>query len=69
MDRDRRIERRAQTPNDIAKGIGCLVLGGLVTLLGYATADPGDRYRVFWGAMAFGAFVLIRAIGGRQEWW
>lgn len=64
-----RKEQLAQAPNDIRKGLGCFVFGVVATVGGYATAGPGDHYYVFWGAIVFGAFILIRAIGTYREWW
>lgn len=61
--------KRHQASSDIQKGFGCLTIGLVLTGAGYLLADPGDKYMVFWGIVAFGAFLLIRGVGGTRGWW
>lgn len=54
-------ERRiAQAKRDLMIGGPVLALGALVSGLGYVFAAPGQTYTVFFGALAYGAFRLIR---------
>lgn len=49
--------------NEMVKGALWLVVGALVSLIGYvATSSDGGTYYVFWGAMAYGAYRFIRAL-------
>ena len=44
------------------KGSLWLIGAALVTGMWYLSADPGESYVVFWGAMAYGAFRFLRAL-------
>ncbi len=46
---------------EMIKGFIWVVAGGLVTGVTYLSAETGGSYFVFWGAMAYGGFRLIRA--------
>ena len=36
--------------------------GAAITAITYAAADPGGRYMLFWGPMAYGGYRLLRAV-------
>lgn len=47
----------------MAKGFGCLALAGLATLVTWLVArDSGGTYYVFWGGMAYGAWLILRGL-------
>jgi len=41
--------------------------GLLLTVLTYGAAGPGETYYVFWGAVLYGGWRLIRGIGLLSE--
>lgn len=47
---------------ELAKGVFWLLAAGTVSLATYLLADPGARYYVFWGAMAYGGYRLVRGL-------
>lgn len=48
--------------DEAGRGLGCLLVAGAATLIGYFVADPGESYYLFWGGMAFGAFLFVRGL-------
>ncbi|MGI8486677.1 MAG: hypothetical protein ACR2OU_20765, partial [Thermomicrobiales bacterium] len=44
--------------SQMGKGIGCALLAGIVSLIGYVATGPGGQYYVFWGGAAFGAWLF-----------
>lgn len=56
-----RTAAREQAKAEMIKGVIWITAGGLITGFTYAMADTGGSYFVFWGAMAYGAYRLIRA--------
>lgn len=46
---------------EMVKGLIWMTAGGLITGVTYLSADTGGSYFVFWGAMAYGAFRVLRA--------
>lgn len=40
--------------DEVSRGLGCLLLAGAATLIGYLVADPGESYYLFWGGLAIG---------------
>lgn len=53
---------REAAKREMIKGVLWFIGGALLTGITYATADPGGTYVVFWGALAYGAYRLLRAI-------
>lgn len=53
---------------EIARGLGCLILSGgvsLVTYLSVRDAADGGTYYVFWGAMALSGWMILQGIAKR----
>lgn len=48
--------------DEVSRGLGCLLLAGAATLIGYLVADPGESYYLFWGGLAIGAFLFVRGL-------
>lgn len=47
--------KRNQGPRDMKKGLGCLVVSGGLSLMGYLGSQPGERYYIFlWGDSILG---------------
>jgi hypothetical protein len=47
---------------EMIKGLLWFVGGAAVSGITYLAADPGGSYYVFWGAIAYGGYRLLRAI-------
>ena len=47
---------------EIVKGLLWLIGGAIVTGITYSAVEPGGSYYVFWGAMAYGAFRVLRGL-------
>lgn len=47
---------------EMTRGFLWFAGGAAITLVTYASADPGGRYMLFWGPMAYGGFRLVRAV-------
>ena len=56
-------ETREKGKQDIAWGIGLIVVFGGISLLTYAAAEPGGMFLVLWGPALYGGFRLIRGLG------
>lgn len=56
----RREVHRESGLKDLGYGFLLLLVGGVVTLVTWALAEPGGSYWVMWGAMIFGGFYLLR---------
>lgn len=59
--------------DEVSRGLGCLLLAGAATLIGYLVADPGESYYLFWGGLAIGAFLFVRGLwrvltDSRRKW-
>lgn len=52
---------RDEALSEMVKGFIWVVAGGLVTGVTYLSADTGGSYVVFWGAMAYGGFRILRS--------
>lgn len=59
---DIRVAVRQAVKIEMVKGLLWFVGAAAVTGITYMAADPGGSYVVFWGAMAYGGFRLLRAI-------
>lgn len=44
-------------------GMLCFIVGIVVTAVTYRIAGKGETYIVAWGAMLYGAYLIIRGIG------
>ena len=53
---------RIAARRELIQGVVWFGGAGLITLVAYSMAKPGGRYFVFWGALAYGAFRLLRGI-------
>lgn len=47
---------------EMVQGLLWFVGAAVVTGISYLAADPGGSFVVFWGAMAYGGYRLLRAI-------
>lgn len=47
---------------DIGKGLGCAVLGAIITAVTYLGAQGGGSYYVMWGAFAWGGYMVLRGL-------
>lgn len=56
-------ETRAKGKQDIAWGIGLIVVFGGISLITYVAAEPGGIFVVLWGPALYGAFRLVRGLG------
>ncbi|MGB3329105.1 MAG: hypothetical protein WBA46_09140, partial [Thermomicrobiales bacterium] len=54
--------RKAEASADFTRGIGCLAIGLVASAIGYFAAGPGDRFYVFWGAIAVGVIYIFTGI-------
>ncbi len=53
---------QAAAKREMLMGVLWLGGGGIVTLITYSAASSGGAYAVFWGAIAYGGFRLLRGI-------
>jgi hypothetical protein len=53
---------REAAKREMTKGVLWFVGAAALTGITYATAGPGGTYVVFWGALAYGAYRLARAV-------
>lgn len=56
---------RSVAKSEMSKGIGCFAVAAIVSALTYwlaTTSESGGTYMVFRGAMAVGAFMLLRGV-------
>jgi hypothetical protein len=44
----------------VAKGVGLLILGVIITAIGYNMASPGGTYFILWGLMIWGIVEIFR---------
>jgi hypothetical protein len=47
---------------EMIRGFLWFAVGAVITAVTYAAAEPGGRYTLFWGPMAYGGYRLVRAI-------
>ncbi|MBI4233064.1 MAG: hypothetical protein HY686_01330 [Chloroflexi bacterium] len=55
-------EEETSPGKDLLWGLIWLLGGGAVTLATYAAAAPGETYFIFYGAMLYGAFRLLKGM-------
>ncbi len=48
--------------SDLGWGLVLLVGGGIATAVTYAAAAPGGTYVVFWGAMLYGGYKVLKGL-------
>ena len=65
----KREKRKAEAPSDIKKGLAWFLISGAISLMGLLLAEPGQSYYIFRGAIIFGAFIFLRGVGKKYEWW
>jgi hypothetical protein len=54
-------DARAAARAELVRGFIWVLAGGLVSGVTYLSADTGGSFFVFWGAMAYGGFRILRA--------
>lgn len=52
---------REVAKGEMLKGAIWIVAGGLISGLTYLSTEPDGSFLVFWGAIAYGAFRVMRA--------
>ena len=55
-------EVRKAARGEMIKGVLWFLAAGVITFVTYAAADEGGTYFVFWGAMIYGVYRLIRGL-------
>jgi len=55
-------EQKKAGTKDLGCGLLLLIVGTAITLATWAAAEAGGTYWVMWGAMAFGAFYILRGL-------
>lgn len=53
---------RQAARGELAKGVFWLIAAATVSVATYLLADVNGRYYVFWGALAYGAYRLVRGL-------
>jgi len=51
---------KAASKKVVLQGFGLIVLGIIITAIGYNMASPGSTYFVFWGLILWGAIAVFR---------
>lgn len=51
---------RQAAGSEMKKGVAWFAGAAALTVITYAAADPGGSYVLFWGAMAYGTYRLLR---------
>lgn len=62
IDALRHEERKKAGTKDLGCGFLLLIVGAAITLGTWAATEAGGGYWVMWGAMAFGAFYILRGL-------
>ncbi len=55
-------EAKGQASKEALKGVLWFVGALLITLITFLGAEPGGSYYIFWGAMLYGVYRLIRGL-------
>lgn len=56
-------EAKRLADSEMKQGIIWFVIASVITFGGYLLASEGGTYYIFWGAMIYGGYRLIRGIG------